>query len=101
MNTTVVNKTLTLQKLTAGTGRSAAAVAASKRVRASVRLPTVSLSLKAQAAGRKIDVIATVRRRDYDAEHWSHADFEGIQYRITEAAAAEREMFVRLNLERA
>ena len=100
MNTTVFNKTLTLQKLTAGTGRNAASVAVSKRVRASVRLPTISFVVKAEAAGRKVDMIATIRRRDYEEEHWTHADFEGTEYRIESTNAAEKDMFVRLSLRR-
>lgn len=100
MNTTVFNKTLTLQKLTAGTGRSAAVVTASRCVRASVRLPTVSFVVKAEAAGRGVDMIATIRRRDYEADKWTHAEFEGIAYRIESANAAEKDLFVRLILRR-
>lgn len=97
---TVFNKNLQLQRWKTQQGRGGTVVVATRLVRASIRQPTVTFALKAEAAGRTVDMIATIRLNDFLADKWTHAEFEGVTYRIEGVNAAEKDMFVRLALKR-
>ena len=97
---TVFNKTILLLERHSTNGHAGQANGAAKAVRASVSQPSYSLSIRAEAAGQKVDYMVTVRRKDYEAGAFNYAVVNGITYRITSANGAEKEMFVRLVLER-
>lgn len=99
MNITVFNKTILLKKM-AQTSRGGFEQVSSRYCRASLRLPTTGFAVRAEAAGRRVDMIAVVRRRDFEADHYTHIEFDGIAYRISRAEADMKDMFVRLSLER-
>ena len=97
---TVFNKTITLIERHSSYGSGDEVNARRKPVRASVSQPSDSLSVKAEAAGQRIDLMATVRRKDYSAGSFNYAEVDGVLYRIASANAAEKDLFVRLILER-
>lgn len=97
---TVFNKTITLIERHSSYGVGDEVSGTRKPVRASVNQPSYSLSVRAEAAGRRIDRIVTIRRRDYAAGDFNYAEVDGVLYRITDDNAAEKDLFVRLILER-
>lgn len=100
MKKTVFNKTLILIKQQSGYGHSESTVTMSKSVRADVREPTVGFIIKAEAAGRRVELVATVRHSDYLSDKYTHAEYRGIRYRINAAGSTHKNMFIRLSLER-
>lgn len=95
---TVFNKKLTLVRVVTGYGHGGDTDLVTKTVMAHVTAPTVSTSARLEAFGRRVDLFATVRRDLYKANHYTHAEYEGVRYRIAADNAAEKEMFVRLSL---
>ena len=97
---TVFNKTIILLERYSGNGHTGHESGSYKAVRASVSQPSYSLSIRAEAAGQKVDYIVTVRRKDYETGAFNYTVVNGVTYRITSANGAEKEMFVRLVLEK-
>ena len=97
---TVFNKTILLLERHSGNGHTGHESGTYRAVRASVSQPSYSLSIRAEAAGQKVDYMVTVRRKDYEAGAFNYAVVNGVTYRITSANGAEKEMFVRLVLEK-
>ena len=95
---TAFNKKLTLVRVVTGYGHGGDTDLVTKTVKAHVTVPTVSTSARLEAVGRRVDLFATVRRDLYKANHYTHAEYEGVRYRIAADNAAEKEMFVRLSL---
>lgn len=96
---TVLNQTVTLLSVRQGYGRSGAAETDSKRVRASVNKPGITLAIRAEYVGHKIDLLAVIRRSDY-SDSFNYAEYKGVRYRITSANATDKDLFVRLTLSR-
>lgn len=95
---TAFNKKITLVRAATGYGHGGDTDIAAKTVKAHVTVPTVSTSARLEAVGRRVDLFATVRRDLYKTNKYTHAEFEGVRYRISSDNAAEKEMFVRLSL---
>ena len=96
---TVLNQTLTLITAHQGNGRAGMTDIARKNVRTSIKKPSISLAVRTEYIGHAIDLLAVIRRSDY-SESFNYAEYKGVRYRIGSANAAEKEMFVRLSLER-
>jgi len=100
LNKVVFNKTITLVKCRTGYGSSGAIDTVRKNVRASVDMPGISFAVRAEAAGRKIDLFAVVYRSDFLSESFTHAEYDGKRYRIDGANRAQKDRLVRLSLVR-
>ena len=100
MNRTVFNKTLTLIESRSGYGSADDVIVFSKTVKASVRVPYYSLTLRAGAVGLSVDLVAELRRKDFESGKFNRAEYSGVQYRIESVNAGAKEMFVRLALTR-
>ena len=100
MNTTALNRKITLQRRTQGGGRSGITVVSEKTVWASARTPGLSFQNSAQAAGYKADITVQIWRSEYSADTYTHAVIDGPPYRISGAGAGLNDLFVRLTLEK-
>lgn len=67
---------------------------------AAVSVPTLRLSAGMEAAGRRVDLTAVVRRSDYLTGAYNYAEYAGQRYRIDSDHAADKEQFVLLTLGR-
>lgn len=96
----VFNKNLTLIEVRQGTGRSGTFTeASSKTVRASVGVPSVSLTAKTEFIGLAVDLIAVIYRKD-DSAAFNYAEISGVRYRIERRASGKKERLVELWLRR-
>ena len=95
----VLNKTLTLLSVTEAHGHSGSSEISAKAVKASVNQPGVSLAMKAEYAGYRVDLVAVIRRSDYQSGI-NYAEYKGIRYRIESVNATDKDLFVRLLLQR-
>ena len=95
----VLNKTLTLITARQGNGRAGMIDTVTKNVSASVSQPGINLAVRAEYVGHKIDLLAVIRRKDY-LESYNYAEYKSVRYRIAKANSTNKELFVRLMLER-
>ena len=95
----VLNRSLTLMEVRQENGRGGSAVVMTKTVAASVNEPSISLTVRAEYVGRSIDLLAVIRRTDY-RPGWNYAEVNGVRYRIQSVNPTDKELFVRLVLER-
>ncbi|MBQ8133486.1 MAG: hypothetical protein IJ192_03625 [Clostridia bacterium] len=100
MKQSVFNKTVKLIKVQTGYGRGGSTDVSSKKVRASVSIPGINLSMRAEMAERKIDLTVQLRRKDFISDSYTHVEYNSIRYRIDGANAGGKDMFVRLVLVR-
>lgn len=84
-----------------GYGHGGSVDVVSKKVRASVSVPGINLSMRAEMAGRKIDLTVQLRRKDFESDSYTHAEVGGIRYRIDGTNAGSKDMFIRLILTKA
>ena len=95
----VLNKTITLLTVRQGNGRAGSTDTAARNVRASVSQPGINLAIRAEYVGRRIDLLAVIRRSDY-LSSYNYAEVDGVRYRIEGANATDKDLFVRLTLSR-
>lgn len=100
MNRIVFNKTITLIRCRTGYGSSGSVDVTRRNVRASIDMPRIGLTYRAEAAGRKIDLLAVVYRRDYDSDAFTHVEIDGKRYRIDGSSRAKKDRLVQLSLVR-
>lgn len=95
----VLNQTLTLLSLTKSCGHGGADVITSRNVRASLNKPGINLAIRAEYVGRRIDLLAVIRRKDF-RDDYNYAEVGGVRYRITSVSPTNKELLVRLVLSR-
>lgn len=93
----VLNKTITLLTVRQGNGRAGSTDIVTKNVRADVSQPGINLAIRAEYVGRRIDLLAVIRRSDY-LSSYNYAEVDGVRYRIEGANATDKDLFVRLTL---
>lgn len=93
----VLNKTLSLLSITEAHGHSGSSEVSAKAVKASVNQPGINLAIRAEYVGRRIDLLAVIRRSDY-LSSYNYAEVDGVRYRIEGANATDKDLFVRLIL---
>ena len=94
------NRKITLKKRTQQSGRAGTTVTATKTVWGAVEDVSLSFQTSAEASGLRPSLFVHLWRSEFEKESFNYAEYKGVRYRIGSANAAEKEMFVRLSLER-
>ena len=94
------DKPIILQRRRQGNGRSNYAVEAEAEVMCAASEPGIRRKADAAAAGYALDLTVQLWRSEYEADHYTHAVFDGKEYRIADAGPGRNGLFVVLSLVR-
>lgn len=92
------NKRLTLLALAYPTGRGKPEETARADVWADVSEPGTVTKYEAMAVGVNISLTAVIWRREYTG--YTHAEYNGVLYKIVQTGAASNDLHIKLSLER-
>lgn len=97
-NESAFNDRLTLIKLKSSTGREEPVLVSSATVWARVSDVGVTTKYAALAAGQNVSLSAVMRRAEF--ADYTHAEYNGVRYKIVSTGAAANTLHIKLMLER-
>lgn len=92
------NKKIKLLKVQTGNGSQPDRITAQKNVWADVEDVGVTTQFAAEAAGKVIDLQATLFRREYAGGSWTHAEYKGKRFKIESDGRAANDLHIKLML---
>lgn len=93
-------KNITLVRISREYGHGGTEAVTSATVRGSVSMPSLSLRTNLESVGRSIDFTAQVWRRDFEKAAYTHAEYNGVRYRIDNVSTGISDLIVKLSLTR-
>lgn len=94
------NKRITLLKMVPGNGRADPVTASEVTVWADVSDVGVTTKYTALQAGAEISLTAVMWRREFEKDDYTHADYRGKRYKISQTGSAGNDLHIKLTLER-
>ncbi len=94
------NKKLTLLKIVPANGRDDPVITSEVTVWADVTDVGVTTKYTALQAGAEISLTAEMWRREFEKDDYTHADYRGRRYKISQTGRAKNDLHIKLTLER-